>query len=82
MFKPENVWRSIDLPIGTRFYFKDTLLEVAESEDGREWYCAKCALCKNDEAELCQIMNCDEYRHDDKHTFFKEVKETEEDNNG
>ena len=36
MFKPENVWCSIDLPIGARFYFKDTLLEVAESEDGRE----------------------------------------------
>ena len=52
--------------------------EVVESEDGREWYCAKCALCKNDEAELCQIMNCDEYRHDDKHTFFKEVKEIRE----
>ena len=78
MFSIEKIEDSLKLPIGTRFYFKDTLLEVAESEDGREWYCAKCALCKNDEAELCQIMNCDEYRHDDKHTFFKEVKEMRE----
>ena len=82
MFKPENVERSIDLPIGTRFYFKDTLLEVAESEDGKAWYCSKCALCKRDEAELCQIMNCWYDRRDDKYTYFKEVKEEGEDNNG
>ena len=82
MFKPENVWRSIDLPIGTRFYFKDTLLEVAESEDGKAWYCAKCVLGDRNEAELCQIMNCNYCRRDNKYTYPKEVKEIEETDNG
>ena len=75
MFNPENVEYSVELSIGTRFYFRDTLLEVAESEDGKAWYCSKCVLGKNDEAELCQIMNCDEYRHDQKHSYFKKVEE-------
>ena len=37
MFNPENVEHSVELPIGTRFYFRDTLLEAAESEDGKAW---------------------------------------------
>ena len=81
MFNPENVEHSVELPIGTRFYFRDTLLEVAESEDGKAWYCAKCVLGARDEAELCQIMNCNYCRRDDKYTYFKEVKEMEEQHN-
>ena len=76
MFNPENVEHSVELPIGTRFYFRDTLLEVAESEDGKAWYCAKCVLGARDEAELCQIMNCNYCRRDDKYTYFKEATET------
>ncbi len=77
MFNPENVEHSVDLPIGTRFYFRGILLEVAESEDGKAWYCSKCVLCEKGEAELCQIMNCNYCRHDGKYAYFKEVAEAE-----
>ena len=30
MFELENIGRSMELPIGTRFYFRGSLYEVAE----------------------------------------------------
>lgn len=74
-----DIERSLELPIGSRFYFWDCLYEVAELEDDG-WGCSQCALA-GDEA-ICEIMKCKDYRYDGKRVFFKEVKETEETKNG
>ena len=74
----EEIGRSLELPIGTRFYFNNRLYEVAELEDDG-WGCSQCALA-GDEA-ICEIMKCNGYRQDKKRIFFKEVKEAEEENN-
>ena len=80
--------KSLELPIGARFRFRDTLFEVAEANEGRmhPWGCSKCALNKEGEEEICLIMKCDGcgcgYRHDQKFIYFKEVKEAEDEGSG
>lgn len=75
----EDIVRSLEFPIGTKFYFKNTLLEVAELEDDG-WGCSQCAFAG--EEDLCGVMNCHNCRHDQKFIYFKEVKETEEEGSG
>lgn len=67
----ENIEGSVELPVGTKFYFFDHLYEVTEL-DGEDWGCSKCALLKED---LCGVMNCRRRtRRDKKCIFFKEVE--------
>ena len=67
----EEIERSLELPIGTRFYFNNRLYEVVELEDNG-WGCSQCALA-GDEA-ICEIMKCKDYRYDGKGVFFKEIE--------
>ena len=69
----EDTERNLELPTGSRFYFRNRLLEVAELEDDG-WGCSQCAFAG--EEDLCGIMNCHNCRHDKKLIFFKEVEET------
>lgn len=73
---------SLDLPIGTKFYFRDNLFEVAEFKGG-VWGCPECAFSpsKRNEGGICAVMDCNAHRHDDKFVYFKEVKEIEEQHN-
>lgn len=77
----EAIESGLDLPIGTRFYFRDNLFEVIELKDGI-WGCPKCAFssAKRNEEEICEVMNCNARRHDDKFVYFREVIEAEEKN--
>lgn len=79
----EEIENSLELPIGTRFYFRDHIYEVAEANKPRmnQLACSKCAFNKRDKKEICLVMICDSYRHDKKYIYFKEVKEIEEENN-
>ncbi len=75
----EEIEYSLELPIGTRLYYKNRLLEVVESEEDK-FRCLECALVTEfmDESG-CRISSCFGFeRHDRKRTIFKEVKETEE----
>ena len=79
--------KSFELPVGTRFRFRDAHFEVAEANEGRmhPWGCPKCAFNKEGVEEVCLVMKCDgygDYRHDQKFIYFKEVKETEEEGSG
>ena len=79
MFSIEKIEDSLELPIGTRFYYMGHIYEIVKSDEGR-WGCPKCALF--DEHEICSVMSCDKrYRHDKKINFFKEVEEVEGNNN-
>lgn len=72
----EAIYSSLELPIGTRFYFRDSLLEAVGSEES-EYCCEKCAFYKRKEDKMCQVMNC--FSRDQKiYFFFKEVTEVEE----
>lgn len=72
----------IDLPLGTRFYFDDKLIEVAESKTIDR--CFGCVL-KNkvfkdgygeNEMYSCYAVECGkDERKDKKNVHFKEVKE-------
>ena len=78
----EEIEKSLELPIGTRFYLQDTLFEVAEVDEGKVqvWGCSKCAFNEEDKEEICLVMRCDGSdgcRHDRKYICFKEVEETE-----
>ena len=75
MYDYTDIVRSVEMPSGTRFYFSNCLYEVAELEDDG-WGCSQCAFAG--EEAICGVMHCNFHRHDDKHTFFKEVEETEE----
>ena len=77
MFELENIGRSLELPIGTRFYFRGRLYEVVELEgDGLGHL--QCAFYKRDEEDICKVMICyEDERYDGKNVYFKEVKETE-----
>ena len=76
MFELENIGRSMELPIGTRFYFRGSLYEVAELE-GEEQVCSQCAFNKRNEEDICKVMICyEDERRDEKRVFFKEVAET------
>lgn len=75
----EKIYNSLELPIGTRLRFRDTLFEVAEIKD-ETWGCSECDFDdENDEnkEEICEVMNCN-CRQDKKVIFFKEVEEAEE----
>ena len=74
-----DIERSLELSIGTRFHFWDSIYEVAELEEGEEWGCSRCALAG--EENICEVMNCNHYRQDKKRIFFKEVKATKEKTN-
>ena len=69
----EEIGRSLELPIGTRFYCRDCLYEVAELEDDG-WGCSQCVLAGNE--AICEIMKCNDCRYDKKRIFFKEIKST------
>ena len=74
---------SIELPIGIRFYFKNRLYEVIESNSRN--CCQECAFIDESYDLICQFMNCGgSYyeRLDRKLVSFKEVEKTEDDNNG
>lgn len=73
----QSIERSLELPIGTRFYYQNRLHEVIESED-RKWGCSQCAFDNRYDEAICEAMNCNNCRHDKKIIFFKEVKEIEE----
>ena len=79
----EEIEKSLELPIGARFYLRDTLFEVAEVDEGKVqlWGCSKCAFNEEDKEEICLVMKCDGYdgrRHDQKFVYFEEVEETKE----
>ena len=79
----EEIEKSLELPIGTRFYLQDTLFEVAEVDEGKVqlWGCSKCAFNEEDKEEICLVMKCDGHdgcRHDQKFIYFEEVEETKE----
>ena len=75
----EEIEYSIELPIGSRFYFRNRLYEVIESNSYE--CCLKCAFDDEFQYDLiCQVMNCGGRcysRLDKKSVIFKEVKETE-----
>ena len=75
----EEIEYSFELPIGTRFCYKNRLFEVIESEEDK-FRCLECALVTEFMDEPgCQISSCFGFeRHDRKRIIFKEVKETEE----
>ena len=76
----EEIEDSLEIPIGTRFYFRNHIYEVAEANEpiNNQWDCSECAFNKRDKNEICLVMFCDGYRHDKKYIYFKEVEETEE----
>ena len=76
----EEIEYSLELPIGTRLYYRNRLLEVVESEEDR-FRCLECALVTEFMDEPgCRISSCFGFeRYDRKRIIFKEVKETEED---
>ena len=70
----------IDLPVGSRFYFGDKLVEVVEGE----YECSKCVFHKrifssrdyDEYFPCCYAMNCScAERKDKKDVYFREVKE-------
>ena len=67
----EEIGRSLELPIGTKFYFWNCLYEVAELEDDG-WGCSQCAFAGKE--RICEVMSCNGYRHDGKRIFFKEIE--------
>lgn len=75
----EAIEDSLDLPIGTKFYFRNNLFEVVEFKEGI-WGCPGCAfsISKRNEEEMCNIMECTDSRRDGKTVCFKEVVKAEE----
>ena len=69
------MYKTIDLPIGTRFYFKEKLYEVVESSSE---HCQECYRFL--EGDWCTSgFICDpRYRHDGKRVYFKWIPEIEE----
>ena len=70
----EEIGRSLELPIGTRFYYENRLCEVVDSN--LSYCCPKCEFFDkfwND--PMCEIMICNEKdRHDGKRVIFKEIE--------
>ena len=81
MFSLEKIEDSLELPIGSRFYYKGRIYEVAELEEKWSWGCSKCEFDDDNKEDICEVMNCNYCRHDKKYIYFKEVKEVEENNN-
>ena len=64
----------IDLPIGTRFYISDRLIEVVEYME-EEYFCSDCVFRFNTDVP-CEMFECyKDIRKDKKDVYFKEVKE-------
>ena len=62
----------IDLPIGTRFYIGDRLIEVVEDIE-EEYLCSDCVFRFNIDVP-CELFECYEHlRKDKKSVYFKEV---------
>ena len=76
-----DIERSLELSIGTRFCFWDSIYEVAELDEGEEWGCSRCELEECEEL-LCGIMKYNNYRKDKKRIFFKKIEATKEKSNG
>ena len=75
----EEIYNSLELPVGTRFLFRNVPYEVVELDD-EAWGCSECEFDdENNEnkKEICEVMNCN-CRQDKKVIFFKEVGETGE----
>ena len=73
---------SLELPIGTKFYYWNRLYEVVESER-KDLCCLKCAFWGEIlDDPMCQVMNCGGHsyskRHDGKRVIFKVVKQSNE----
>ena len=69
---------TLELPIGTKFYYWNRLYEVVEPKR-KELCCLECAFWEeiiND--PMCQVMNCGGHsyrkRHDGKRVVFKEIE--------
>lgn len=62
----------VELTIGSRFYYKGKLCEVAEIENDFE--CRECVFDKK-LSKCKKVKCCLGERHDFKSVFFKEVKE-------
>ena len=75
----EEIYNSLELPVGTRFLFRNVPYEVVELED-EAWGCSECEFDDENKKEICEVMNCN-YRQDKKVIFFKEIEETKEKNN-
>ena len=74
----EEIECSLELPIGTKFYYWNRLYEVVEPKR-KEFYCLECAFREeiiND--PMCYVMNCGGHRyrkrHDGKRVVFKEIE--------
>lgn len=80
MYDFTDIIRSVELSIGTRFYFRDTLYEVALLDED-EWGCPQCEFDTIYTEAICQVMKCNGYRQDKKRIFFKKVKENKRGNN-
>ena len=74
----EEIYNSLELPIGTKFYFRDRLYEVAELEEEWLWGCSKCEFDDENKEDICEVMNCNYCRHDRKYIYFKEAEEAKE----
>ena len=75
----EELEYSLELPIGTRFYFMNRLYEVIESNSRN--CCQECAFIDESYDPICQFMNCGgSYyeRLDRKLVLFKELEEIKE----
>ena len=74
----EELEYTLELPIGTKFYYWNRLYEVVEPKR-KELCCLECAFWEeiiND--PMCQVMNCGGHsyrkRHDGKRVVFKEIE--------
>ena len=74
----EELEYSLELPIGTKFYYLNRLYEVVEPKR-KELCCLECAFWKEIiDDPMCQVMNCGGHNHSKKHNgkrvIFKEVE--------
>ena len=62
----------VEMTIGSRFWYKDKLCEVVETET--DFICGKCVFASN--VRKCEKSKCNVYdRNDRKSVYFREVKE-------
>lgn len=62
----------VELTVGSRFWYKDKLCEVVETET--DFICGKCVFASS--VRKCNKSKCNVYdRKDRKSVYFKEIKE-------
>lgn len=62
----------VEMTVGSRFWYKDKLCEVVETET--DFICGKCAFTLD--VRKCRKAKCSVVdRHDGKSVYFMEVKE-------